>query len=29
MLLISFRASWFTPSEFRQMEFSGAIGKPF
>ncbi|MBE9141219.1 response regulator [Nodosilinea sp. LEGE 07088] len=29
ILLISSRANWFTLSEFRQMGFSGAIGKPF
>ncbi|HSM81569.1 MAG TPA: response regulator, partial [Nodosilinea sp.] len=29
ILLISARADWFTLSEFRQMGFSGAIGKPF
>jgi DNA-binding response OmpR family regulator len=29
LLLLSSLASWFTHEEFRQMGFSGAIGKPF
>lgn len=29
ILLISARASWFTPSQLRQMGFAGAIAKPF
>lgn len=29
ILLITGRASWFTPLQFKQMGFAGAIAKPF